>query len=710
MMSVLDKIRRPSKNHFALILLCAVIGYLLRSHDTYELRPVWRKRAEYHHFQNKKYPTKSEQLPAPVITDIDGDGINEIVLITNDLKLSVMMLPDPVKQDEEDRTLPHVVVKHKVELPHDSSLGQGKSSGWPVVMVTGFTIPYQSMMQIRHQIIVIVTNTWWVFCYTSDLTLLWQKQLLDFKEQFDNYFVKSMGAVVISHSVRKQDEGLVIVGGSYAHKEHKKEEPLEVKVETNPVNVSVTAVEEPLEGNVEQNHTEHNEQNHQEHTVEEDTYTHFSTFALSARDGTTRWHHLPGEFGEKETKIEEETQEHHWKLSLKRHRLHIGESPWTYYKQELYKALPHHWRHISDTRFSLGHYKKVLDVGLDTEEEEPVKTEPTKSALDAQHIIGYAYGGLRPHSHHEHIADPNAVVINHQNGVEVLNLLTGRPVTRLQLPDDGAIYGLMDSENDIKKLSWGEQENFSPCFLEVWRIFPMKENLERYPVCTTKRLFFTTNWVYDEDMFIKLPPIIVRSVARKSGVIRHLLGHHLRKDVYQYDLIALGSMGRVSSVDKNGDFNWQTQTAASWDSVAMTVRKMKKGEWTELADEFQNSFHPDRKLLSLQIYGEKLNLLTVGWKDISLVELTEGRILAEHSTPCPSTGPLVIGDFNNDGYNDVIFTCKFGYIGFSLHRKSNHTSTVMYGAAVFLIILVIAWVLSPERQKSQEDSDAEDST
>ena len=66
----------------------------------------------------------------------------------------------------------------------------------------------------------IVTDTWWVFCYSSDLELQWQKQLLDFKDQFENYYVKSMGAVVTSHSVKKSDEGLVIVGGSYAHKGH----------------------------------------------------------------------------------------------------------------------------------------------------------------------------------------------------------------------------------------------------------------------------------------------------------------------------------------------------------------------------------------------------------------------------------------------------------------------------------------------------------
>lgn len=66
-----------------------------------------------------------------------------------------------------------------------------------------------------------------MFCYSSDLTLQWQKQLLDFKDQFDNYYVKSMGALITSHSVKKSDNGLIIVGGSYAHKEHLDEESKE---------------------------------------------------------------------------------------------------------------------------------------------------------------------------------------------------------------------------------------------------------------------------------------------------------------------------------------------------------------------------------------------------------------------------------------------------------------------------------------------------
>jgi len=40
----------------------------------------------------------------------------------------------------------------------------------------------------------------------------------------------------------------------------------------------------------------------------------------------------------------------------------------------------------------------------------------------------------------------------------------------------------------------------------------------------------------------------------------------------------------------------------------MVIRKTKKKDWAELADEFLNSFHPDRTLMSLRIYGEKVIL------------------------------------------------------------------------------------------------------
>ena len=40
-----------------------------------------------------------------------------------------------------------------------------------------------------------------------------------------------------------------------------------------------------------------------------DRLNHFSSFALAGQDGTTRWHHLPGDF-EKRSKTGEHVSEH----------------------------------------------------------------------------------------------------------------------------------------------------------------------------------------------------------------------------------------------------------------------------------------------------------------------------------------------------------------------------------------------------------------
>lgn len=142
-----------SVHHVMAFLLCSVVAYLFRANVSYELKPVWRKRLEYRDFINGQFPTINDKLPPPIITDLESDGINEIVLITNDLKLSILALPDDDDDDDdhhdnEDNSLPHVTVKDRVQLPFT----QGKRKSWPVVMTTGYTVPYLSMLQVRKQV------------------------------------------------------------------------------------------------------------------------------------------------------------------------------------------------------------------------------------------------------------------------------------------------------------------------------------------------------------------------------------------------------------------------------------------------------------------------------------------------------------------------------------------------------------------------------
>lgn len=138
-----------SVHHVMALLLCSVVAYLFRANVSYEIKPVWRKRLENRDFINGQYPTIDDKLPPPIITDLESDGINEIVLITNDLKLSVLALPDDEQQDNPDDSLPHVSVKDRVQL---LPLKHGKRKSWPIVMTTGYTVPYLSMVQVRKQV------------------------------------------------------------------------------------------------------------------------------------------------------------------------------------------------------------------------------------------------------------------------------------------------------------------------------------------------------------------------------------------------------------------------------------------------------------------------------------------------------------------------------------------------------------------------------
>ncbi|XP_061189984.1 uncharacterized protein LOC133197792 isoform X2 [Saccostrea echinata] len=662
-----EKLKSINANHFIFVLLCGVIAYLFRASDSYNLKPVWRKRSEPHHFTNKIYPTLDDRLPSPIITDLDGDGTNEILLITHDFKLNIMALPDPVT-DEEDDTLPHVVVKQKAVLPINVS-----EVSRPVAMETGFTIPYSSMMQIRKQIIVVVTDDWQVLCYNHNLELLWHKRFMDVSRVRETYTVKAMGTLITAHNVKKTDQGLVIVGGSFTHLVHAPPDA------TTPKNV---------------NHTEDKQKN----STEDNTLTHFSSFAVSALDGTVRWHHLPGDFGEIATNIKDIHGDHHWKLALKRHRLHVGEAPWTMYKKEFNSFTPHLWRNLEDTKLTLGRFRKSEET---SQSDTP---SSQRMALTPEHVIGYAYGGHRPHSNHEHVENPNSVVIHTHNGIEVLNLLSGRPVTELRLPGDGAVYLDIDGDGEIEQILWGQQDDYSPCYIEIWRINPVKERIEQLPVCRITRLFFTSSWAYDEDNLKKLPPIIIKSVARKTGLIRYLMGHHLPKFSHKYDIITFGGVGRVSSWDREGNANWQVATPANWAKASTDIKKNKERDHPAY-QRFMEEFWPSRVLMSIPVYGQKNVVALSGYSEFVLVDLVSGNLLAEHSLPCHPTSPLIVGDFDNDGVNDVIVTCSLGYIGFSLHHKTNHIFTAMYGLTVFSLIILLNWLCSPQSFYGEDDEE-----
>ncbi|GAB1601233.1 uncharacterized protein LOC115216796 [Argonauta hians] len=655
-----------SANHVSVVVLLFLIVYLFRADDVYHLQPMWRKRADSHLYANGRYPLESEALPSPIITDLDGDGTNEIILLSNDLKLSLLALPEVDNRDEEDKILPHVVVKYKTMLSAKSD-----QLGWPVAMTTGYLLPYKSMVQIRKQVIVVVTDRWNVLCYDESLQLLWmQHRLHNMSDSaHPQFYMKSMTVLVMPFSVKKSDTGMVIIGGSYGHRVHKEEEETE-KNETSS---------EPKSSDP------------------QDSLTHFSTFALNGLDGSLRWHHLPGDFSGQRS---EAKTGHHWKLALRKNGLHIGELPWDHYRTDLIQHLPHSWTSLRDTKFVAARIEKQLDDSTrdQTEESQP---HPIRSALDPEHLAGYAHGGQRPHNPNDHIPDPNAVVIYNQFGIEVLNLVSGRPITRLPLPVEGATYVNFDGDFSIEAVSAGGSGGRNPCYVDVHRFYPEKESINQIAVCVTKRLFWSRSWSYEEDANRFLAPIVVKSVAKKSGILQHLMGHRLPSNKVTYDIVTVSSSGRVTSHSSDGNYQWQTQTQSSWFEEGRGALKEKTSNPSRW-EVYIKSFLPNYQSLSLQVYGNKDALVFAGWQRLTLLDLKEGTILASHSTPCHPTAPLVVGDFNNDGWKDIILTCKMGYIGFSIEKKASYLYTLMYAATVFLSIIVVTWLLHAEDQLPDE--------
>ena len=132
-----------------LVVVCAFAIYLLRARHHFELQPSWRSYVDYRTvYVNGRYPSRNERLPRPVVTDLDGDGNMEVVLVTGSLELQVCVLP---LQDSHmsARQLPNLVVLESVELVINRD---GTDSHRPVVLDTGYITPAIAEHQQRTQV------------------------------------------------------------------------------------------------------------------------------------------------------------------------------------------------------------------------------------------------------------------------------------------------------------------------------------------------------------------------------------------------------------------------------------------------------------------------------------------------------------------------------------------------------------------------------
>jgi len=208
------------------------------------------------------------------------------------------------------------------------------------------------------------------------------------------------------------------------------------------------------------------------------------------------------------------------------------------------------------------------------------------------------------------------------------------------------------------------------CYASATTGIPPMDQLFNVSLCSSDSKVFAqllTGIKGEADTLEATSPIVLES-SRSST----FLSDHPTHDL---DTIFLVSNGKMSSYRPNGRLNWQIDTEATWTKVRTKASQHSMGS----SQSFTASLLP----FLLDPFGDQKAILAVG-RSIVLVSPT-GDILASVSLEgqIPVTSPT-IGDFNNDGLDDIIVTTATGYTGFVvLNGRSS------LGLLVPLLIVVI---------------------
>lgn len=316
------------------------------------------------------------------MTDIDGDGRREVVVITNDFHLKVLSAERRIPGDGiySPTELYSKVLTHSV-----ADVGR-----LPVAMKVGYIDPY-SASRARAQVVVVVLEDWTVVCYNHKLNILWEKEVghfsMDIAKMRDMFKIREVSVYISPIDIVSDEQGqgesegeaaplkhfgLVVIGASMGYR-----------------------ADDEVSGNSTTNNAHDFENVRTEHglLMDEDgdsehgdlhrkiQLDHFSMFALSARSGKVIWKHDGTEMqAEQFTKSlpqhsllsgDRLTYEARKDLALQAHHT-TRNNDWTVFKSSLLGELPHDWHRREDTTLGLSFFsRKHIGTGSDVQAARP---------------------------------------------------------------------------------------------------------------------------------------------------------------------------------------------------------------------------------------------------------------------------------------------------------------------------------------------------
>ena len=709
------------------IVCCMLFGIYLTL-DT----PSFRFKFEPAWYVDQRFQTMSSSYDVvpPIITDLNGDGENEIVVIAkteNDLILQVVSANRPDGLQHELYT-PKIISSTKL-LPLNVATGR-----IPVAMKTGYIDVYNPIKS-RTQVIVIVREDWTVSCYDNSLKLLWEKAVAhkthDLDHLVDKFTIDEMSIYLTPIHVNEDSEsGLIIIGGSMRLKD--------------PLSADSVIVEDIL--NITATDTDSKEQLE---IKERAALEHFSLYALDGATGHVVWRHdgqdiHPGQYIRGLP---------HFAYTLDMHELitkahHAASVPdWSTFRDSLIGELPHNWLTRDDTTLRMAHFERQhvggnlkkkrktiqnrinKDIGPETLEE--VKEEkklnrklasvPSSSATFNSRFTGVQTPPLEdsaslPHDAAEHTKNPNVIVAHTSRGIEVVALKTGNPITSLPLSSrrnhadvdgDGIVdtITILEQEMDVSLYGSiitnsenGDTNDMQHCTVLVTSGLPTRYLLFQGTVCSTSHyLHDSTNMhEYDYPRVQRIPPskkaIMSRTdrrtkfpkrkldanlpsvISAAAPVILKTVDHRTLLPSKVSDIVIAINIGVVTCYSGNGDFRWQTRGGPRWEAGA---EKTRAGAGNAVLFDF-DAARVDKLGKHDNIHAQ---ILVIGENSMSLIS-REGEVLNTVDLPKKPNAHPIIGDFDSDGVMDVIIITEEAILGY-------HLEIVQSTRGMFICLMVL---------------------
>jgi hypothetical protein len=191
------------------------------------------------------------------------------------------------------------------------------------------------------------------------------------------------------------------------------------------------------------------------------------------------------------------------------------------------------------------------------------------------------------------------------------------------------------------------------------------------------------------------------------------------------DIFTFVSSGRVTCVHPDGRVGWATPTEAVWGRAASRLKvhhihetlyaKWKRNQNTKLAETSEANeqiklpvvpsmqpfsvlsphsaeLPPKSALYSLLGLEEDPSLLLVAGIRVELLDTVTGERVCDASNMPPAAVPLapvVIGDYNNDGRNDVLLLTARGLVGLRQVHSSTAASTLLLLPIVCALVILM---------------------